>query len=62
MVLNSVADAPGSNPSIELSEDLLAITTVFVAKNNGLRSAKYRIARIEKERREGREGGEESKA
>lgn len=26
----------------ELSDDLLAITTVFVAKNNGLRSATYR--------------------
>lgn len=34
-----------SDPSIELSEDLLAITTVFVAKNNGLRSAKFRKAR-----------------
>jgi predicted site-specific integrase-resolvase len=28
--------------SKELSEDLLAITTVFVAKNNGIRSARYR--------------------
>lgn len=31
-----------SDPTRELSEDLLSITTVFVAKNNGLRSAKFR--------------------
>ena len=29
------------------SDDLLAITTVFVAKNNGIRSAKYRKERKE---------------
>ena len=40
VVLNQSTDS--KNPSIELSDDLLAITTVFVAKNNGLRSAKYR--------------------
>ena len=38
--------------SKELSEDLLAITTVFVAKNNGLRSANYRRQRKESEREE----------
>ena len=38
-------DNSKSDPSIELSEDLLAITTVFVAKNNGLRSSKFRKAR-----------------
>ena len=34
--------------SRELSEDLLAITTVFVAKSNGLRAAKYRRERKQK--------------
>lgn len=34
--------------SRELSEDLLAITTVFVAKNNGIRAAKYRKERKQK--------------
>jgi predicted site-specific integrase-resolvase len=38
-----------SDPSIELSEDLLAITTVFVAKNNGIRASKYRKERQFKE-------------
>ena len=35
--------------SKELSDDLLAITTVFVAKNNGLRAANYRRERKTKE-------------
>jgi predicted site-specific integrase-resolvase len=35
--------------SKELAEDLLAITTVFVAKNNGLRSAKNKRERKFKE-------------
>jgi predicted site-specific integrase-resolvase len=43
----------------ELSEDLLAITTIFVAKNNGIRAAKYRKQRKEKEGRE-REGSIDS--
>jgi predicted site-specific integrase-resolvase len=32
----------------ELSDDLLAITTVFVARNNGLRSSAYRSERDQK--------------
>ena len=47
LVLNSITET--TDPSIELSEDLLAITTVFVAKNNGLRSSKYRKERKAKE-------------
>ena len=47
VVLNSNPDA--QDISRELSDDLLAITTVFVAKNNGLRAASYRRARKEKE-------------
>ena len=37
------------DPSRELSEDLLAITTVFVARNNGLRAGRYRRQRNEKD-------------
>ena len=33
------------DPSREVSEDLLAITTVFVARNNGLRAGRYRRER-----------------
>ena len=36
--------------SRELSDDLLAITTVFVAKNNGLRAANYKRQRKETDR------------
>ncbi|NDC96548.1 IS607 family transposase [bacterium] len=35
--------------SKELSEDLLAITTVFVAKNNGIRASKYKQDRKRQE-------------
>ena len=31
-----------TDPTTELAEDLLAVTTVFVARNNGLRAGKYR--------------------
>ena len=45
-----------SNPSEELAEDLLAITTVFVARNNGLRSGRYkRERRLLKEREEAKD-------
>jgi putative resolvase len=44
--------------SRELSDDLLAITTVFVAKNNGLRAAHYRKQRKIKNIEEEREAGE----
>ena len=33
------------DPTRELSEDLLAITNVFVARNNGLRSGRYKAQR-----------------
>jgi predicted site-specific integrase-resolvase len=42
------------NSSLELAEDLLAITTVFVARNNGIRAGQYRRERskkMEEERR-----------
>jgi predicted site-specific integrase-resolvase len=45
-----LSKSPGEQDmSRELSEDLLAITTVFVAKNNGLRAAKYRRERKQRE-------------
>lgn len=43
----------------ELSEDLLAITTVFVARNNGLRAGAYRKQRKDKETQEKEEGKNE---
>lgn len=43
VVLNQSGD-PGDK-SHELSEDLLAVITVFTARNNGLRAAKYKRAR-----------------
>jgi len=43
MVLNSISDST----TTELSEDLLSIITVFVAKNNGQRASRYRKARNE---------------
>jgi predicted site-specific integrase-resolvase len=44
VVLNH-SDEPGGTQ--ELAEDLLSITTVFVARNNGKRSAKYKKQREE---------------
>ncbi|CAK0740741.1 putative resolvase [Gammaproteobacteria bacterium] len=41
------------DPTRELSEDLLAITTVFVARNNGLRSGLYKKTRKEQEKTRG---------
>lgn len=38
------------NPSGELAEDLLAITTVFVARNNGMRSAQNRRKRTSRDK------------
>ena len=43
LVLSQSVDA--GDKSNELSEDLLAIVTVFTAQNNGLRAAKYKRAR-----------------
>ena len=45
-------DTITENASSELAEDLLAVTTVFVAKNNGIRAGKLRKLRIEQERKE----------
>lgn len=50
VVLN--ADINTEDMRRELSEDLLAITTVFVARNNGIRSAQYRKKRREQEQQE----------
>jgi predicted site-specific integrase-resolvase len=47
VVLGSTNDT--TDVSKELAEDLLSITTVFVAKNNGLRSSAFRKQRREKE-------------
>lgn len=43
----------------ELAEDLLAITTVFVAKNNGLRAGQYRRERRQEKDCIGQENGED---
>jgi predicted site-specific integrase-resolvase len=45
-----------SDRTNELAEDLLAITTVFVAKNNGLRAGKLRRLRSTQGSKEGKEG------
>ena len=45
--------------NVELSEDLLSIVNVFVARNNGLRAGKNRHKR--KEREGSRSGGEQEK-
>jgi predicted site-specific integrase-resolvase len=44
LVLNESFETQ-QNVSNELAEDLIAVTNYFVAKNNGLRSAKYKKAR-----------------
>ncbi len=51
VVLNKLSSSENSATS-ELAEDLLSITTVFVARNNGNRSANYRRQRKEKEKKE----------
>ena len=43
----------------ELAEDLLAITTVFVARNNGLRAGQYRRQRNQEKDSIGKENGED---
>ena len=45
VVLNALSDHESSNREKELSEDLLSIVTVFVAKNNGNRAATNRKIR-----------------
>jgi predicted site-specific integrase-resolvase len=55
VVLNTLSNE--SNNTNELAEDLLAITTVFVARNNGNRSATFRKQRkqLEKEKEKNKE-------
>ena len=48
LVLNQ--DYKETDPTIELADDLLAITTVFVARNNGLRAGRYRKERARKKK------------
>ena len=48
VVLNQTTD--GTDPSRELSDDLLAVVNVFVAKNNGLRAGALKRARTVKEK------------
>lgn len=55
VVLNTSTDP--NNISNELAEDLLAITTVFVAKNNGLRSAAFKKQRKDFQLQNQRGGG-----
>ncbi len=49
MVLYNLSDTerPINSEVNELAEDLLSITTVFVARNNGIRSGKYKRQRKE---------------
>jgi predicted site-specific integrase-resolvase len=50
VVQRTRSDEQTTNTYNELAEDLLAVTNYFVAKNNGLRSARNRKERREKER------------
>lgn len=59
VVLNTHDDV--KDMSRELSDDLLAITTVFVAKNNGLRAAHYRKQRKNQESQENSKTTNETK-
>jgi len=62
VVLNKLSDSCEQNESIELAEDLLSITTVFVARNNGLRSAKFKRERkLKDSKKEEKEEQEEEK-
>jgi len=58
MVLYNLSDSERSNESEvnELAEDLLSITTVFVARNNGIRSGRYKRQRKEEREKEKNEG------
>lgn len=58
VVLNQLSSSDESGTS-ELAEDLLSITTVFVARNNGNRSAKYRKQRKEETQKKEEETSEE---
>lgn len=58
VVLNSNNDV--EDMSRELSDDLFAITTVFVAKNNGLRSSFYRKQRKIEESKENSKSDKET--
>ena len=49
VVLNKLSNNSTESSTNELAEDLLAITTVFVARNNGNRSANYKKQKKEKE-------------
>lgn len=53
VVLNANTDQ--EDTTRELSDDLLAITTVFVARNNGLRAGAYRRKRKEEKSRESKD-------
>ena len=59
VVLNKTSG--GEHESSELAEDMLSITTVFVARNNGIRSAKYRKQRIQEKKQEKEKEKEKSK-
>jgi len=48
----------GTNDTSELADDLLAVTTVFVARHNGLRSGANRRRRAESRQAEPRPAGE----
>jgi len=54
VVLDKTFDV--KDASKELSDDLLTITTVFVAKNNGLRAANYKRQRKEADRQKNKSG------
>lgn len=58
VVLNKLSSSDESGTA-ELAEDLLAVTTVFVARNNGNRSAKYRKQRKEANKKENETSEEE---
>lgn len=61
VVLNQLPGSPKSETT-ELAEDLLSITTVFVARNNGNRSANFRRQRKhEEEEKQKQEEEEEEK-
>uniref|UniRef100_A0A146MCH0 Putative resolvase R771 n=1 Tax=Lygus hesperus TaxID=30085 RepID=A0A146MCH0_LYGHE len=49
IVVHNATDKPESDDTQELSEDLLSIVTVFVARNNGLRAGKNKRRRKELE-------------
>lgn len=58
VVLGGDGSATGTGHVQELAEDLLAVTTVFVAKNNGMRAAEYRKRRKHQGKEQQEEEGE----